>query len=99
MIQRFNHDFIRYNFSRWRSISRLALKSQHVLYDQVTSAIAKLFRDFATLRPASEPLSRPNPLEGKNVSSLMYTSLKVRIYEYVKKICTLSKFGMDWNEF
>jgi len=30
----------------------------------VTSAIAKLFRDFATLRPASEPLSRPNPLEG-----------------------------------
>ena len=34
---------------------------------QVTSAIAKLFRDFATLRPASEPLSRPNPLEGKTV--------------------------------
>ena len=34
---------------------------------QVTSAIAKLFRDFATLRPASEPLSRPNPLEGKTI--------------------------------
>jgi hypothetical protein len=30
----------------------------------VTSAIAKLFRDFATLTPASEPLDRPNPLEG-----------------------------------
>ena len=61
------------------------LKSQHVLYDQVTSAIAKLFRDFATLRPASEPLSRPNPLEGK-------TDAKART-------CTLSKFGMDWNQF
>ena len=34
---------------------------------QVTSAIAKLFRDFATLRPASEPLSRPNPLEGEAI--------------------------------
>ena len=84
MIQRYHHD-LRYNFSRWRSISRLALKSQHVLYDQVTSAIAKLFRDFATLRPASEPLSRPNPLEGK-------TDAKART-------CTLSKFGMDWNQF
>ena len=35
---------------------------------QVTSAIAKLFRDFATSLPASEPLNRPNPLEGKTLA-------------------------------
>ena len=64
-----------YNFSRWRNISRLATQ-----LTQVTSAIAKLFRDFATLRPASEPLSRPNPLEGKNVANLIGISSGKNLY-------------------
>lgn len=34
----------------------------------VTSAIAKLFADFATFRPASQPISQTNPLEGETFS-------------------------------
>ena len=34
----------------------------------VTSAIAKLFADFATFRPASQPISQTNPLEGETSS-------------------------------
>jgi hypothetical protein len=32
----------------------------------VTSAIAKLFAQFAAGRPASDPIARPNPLEGRS---------------------------------
>ena len=48
----------------------------------MTSAIAKLFRDFATLRPASEPLSRPNPLEGKTVAIR-----RIWFYFWSSKLC------------
>ena len=44
---------------------------------QVTSAIAKLFRDFATSLPASEPLNQPNPLEGKTLAIIYNLDLLV----------------------
>ena len=50
---------------------------------QVTSAIAKLFRDFATSLPASEPLNRPNPLEGKTLLAII-DNLDLLV---VSKIC------------